>query len=1247
MMIGKRTGRRLARFRSAPFFKAPFWVHGLLTAVLASGGAATVNLSETERLWRRPGARVIKRAAELPPPVRGGALRPRRSAGLTQTRLLCGYSKLPLSFEANIGQSAIPGVKFIARGRGTTLLLAASQAFLILTQPVRQSGLDSKSAGVGLLTKTDPAGLRGAALVPAVRSRTQYRNESSLVIRIEFVGANPSAAISGADALPGKAQYFNGSDPRKWRTDATTFSRVRYRDIYPGTDLIFYGSQHHLEFDFVVSPGFDPAAIRLRFDNAGAAGRTLSLQVDGSGDLLLGAEAVQVRFHKPRAHQPQGDSCRAEFGSRFNPLRSTTGATGHSPDAGFVLAGKDEVGIQVKDYDLTRPLVIDPLVTYATYLGGGGYDAATSIAVDSSGDAYVTGYTRSIDFPVTPGTVQSVYGGGQLYGDAFVTKLNAAGTAVVYSAYLGGSDEDVGTAIAVDSSGNATLAGYTRSSNFPATPGAFRPSFAGGTCGQSPSTFPCGDAFVAKLNAAGNGLVYSTYLGGSLDDWAVGLALDAFANAYVTGTTKSSDFPTTPGALATTYGGGTCGPDPCVTGYLTKLSGDGSTVVYSTYLGGSGDRGQAVAVDGSGSAYVTGFAGSSSFPTTPGAFQTLPAQNGDAFVLKLKPDGSGLAYSTYLGGDGDDVGTSLAIDSSGNALVAGLTGSQNFPTTPGAFQRTCGGCVNNFHDAFATKLNATGSALIYSTLLGGGSEDLAYGVAVDSAGNAYLTGRTLSTDFPTPNALQGKCGGGCAAGQSDAFVAALDATGSGLLYSTYFGGSGSETGYGIALDTAGNAYVAGVTTSSDLLTTAGAVQTTPGGSADAFLAKIGGTDGAAISLIPSTLTFTSQPIGTTSLPQAVTVTNLGTAPLLIASISTVGDFSETHTCGTSVAAGAGCAIDVTFTPTATGVRSGTLTISDNAIGSPQTVGLSGGSAAAFELVADKTSAAVIKGADSAGFTISTPSPSASTGSISLACAGNAPARCTFNPVSIVPGQSAALMVSNLTAVTGNTLTFSVTGTSGSESASLSLEIMLADFSLSISPGASTLVAGQTATGSLALTPLGGFDRMVSLACSGAPPGASCSVSPLSLALNGATVSTATVTLTTTVRSTTSGHPTFPPTGFRGLCFWFGFFVLTSVGLANRLRARAEAARTKRPVARTPAGRCLKKTFASASAAVLALLALALASCGGGPDTPRTFQGPSGTPAGTYSVSVTGNYSGASSGTTLKLTHAATLTLTVN
>jgi len=218
------------------------------------------------------------------------------------------------------------------------------------------------------------------------------------VIRIEFVGANPSAEISGADALPGKAHYFIGSDPRKWRTDATTFSRVHYRGLYPGTDLIFYGSQHQLEFDFVVSPGSDPAAIRLRFDNAGAAGRTLSLQVDGSGDLLLGAEAVKVRFHKPNAHQPQGGSCRAGFETRFNPLRSTTRATGHSPDARFVLAGKNEVGIQVKDYDPSRPLVIDPLVTYATCLGGGGYDAATSIAVDSSGNSYVTGYTRSIDF---------------------------------------------------------------------------------------------------------------------------------------------------------------------------------------------------------------------------------------------------------------------------------------------------------------------------------------------------------------------------------------------------------------------------------------------------------------------------------------------------------------------------------------------------------------------------------------------------------------------------------------------------------------------------------------------------------------------------------------------------------------------------------------------------------------------------------------------------------------------------------
>jgi len=506
----------------------------------------------------------------------------------------------------------------------------------------------------------------------------------------------------------------------------------------------------------------------------------------------------------------------------------------------------------VATYDRTHPLVIDPVLSYSTYLGGSGNDFASGIAVDAAGNAYVTGSTDSTNFPTTAGAFAGVTGSS----DAFVTKLDPSGSTLVYSTYLGGSGDDVARGIAVDASGNAYVTGQTSSPDLP-TANAFQPVFVGGPADLGPAG-PY-DGFVTKLDSTGSTLLYSTYLGGNDADVSFAVAVDASGNAYVAGWTRSSDFPTTPGAFAVSR----TGADDA---FVAKLDPTGSALVYSTFLGGSNniktanplDTGRAIAVDGSGSAYVTGYTYSSDFPTTAGAFQTIfgsGAFGHVAFVTKLDPAGSALVYSTFLGGtSGIDEGLGLAIDAGGNAYVTGVTLSSDFPTTPGAFQSVSGGA----RDAFVTKLNPAGSLLVYSTYLGGGKHDLASAIAVDAAGNAFVAGTTgpledgcnssfpCTDDFPTTaGAVQPVYGGGF----RDAFLATLDSSGSALIFSTYLGGSGNDSGIGIALDSGANAYIAGATASSNFPTTAGAFQPifaggdnrpNPGDSFDAFVGKIAG-----------------------------------------------------------------------------------------------------------------------------------------------------------------------------------------------------------------------------------------------------------------------------------------------------------------------------------------------------------------------------------------------------------------------
>jgi hypothetical protein len=462
---------------------------------------------------------------------------------------------------------------------------------------------------------------------------------------------------------------------------------------------------------------------------------------------------------------------------------------------------------------------------YGTFIGGSSWACGEGIAVDGGGNAYVTGFTYSSDFPTTPGAFDTSLDGY----DAFVVKLNPNGSSLSYGTFIGGSSYDYGWGIAVDGGGNAYVTGEAESSDFPTTTGAFDTSHNGGY-----------DAFVVKLDPNGSSLVYGTFIGGSDDEWGFGIAVDGGGNAYVTGLTESSDFPTTSGAFDRSINGHR-------DAFVVKLSQSGSSLSYGTFLGGeigSPDYGHAIAVDDEGYAYVTGYTEFSDFPTTPGAFDTSYNWGGDAFVVKLDPDGSSLSYGTFIGGSDDEYGWGIAVDGGGNAYVTGKTRSSDFPTTSGAFDPSLSG----YYDTFVVKLDPNGSSILYGTFIGGSSLDWDFGIAVDGGGNAYVTGVTWSSNFPTtPGAFDTTCGtdGNCnydgTYKYADAFVVKLNPNGSSLVYGTFIGGSDDEWGFGIAVDGGGNAYVTGEAESSDFPTTSGAFDTSHNGGYDAFVVKLNPT----------------------------------------------------------------------------------------------------------------------------------------------------------------------------------------------------------------------------------------------------------------------------------------------------------------------------------------------------------------------------------------------------------------------
>jgi hypothetical protein len=1027
-----------------------------------------------------------------------------RDFSTAKARLLKSYRALPMSFELNQGQ-ADRTVRFQARGQGYAILLKPSEALLALQPPSQNTRVPEK--------------------------RGELPRPSSRVLKMRIEGANPSAPATGLHRLPGISNYFIGNDPSRWHTHIPTYEKVQFENVRPGVNLVYYGNQSQLEYDFVLSPGVRPESLSLSFEGSDAT-------VDEQGDLVFTSTGGKITFRRPVAYQ----CYKPEPGSK------------HFLSASYVLKGHNRVGFDVPDYDPHEPLIIDPVLNYSTYLGGNGGDTGNAIALDTIYDAYVTGSTASTNFPTKTSVIatspyQKTYGGDT---DAFVTEVRYDGEAIIYSTYLGGNNFDVGNGIAVDSSGDAYITGTTYSANFPiSSQNVFQPTLGGNS-----------DAFVSKLDPSGSRLLYSSYLGGSNYDYGLGIALDQYGKAYLTGSTQSTDFPISVNAIQT----GNAGNGDAFAAEVSLQSAGLADLVYSTYLGGGGaDSGQGIAVDLSGAFYVVGYTFSTNFPTF-NAYQPKNAGNVNAFITKFSPGGSTFAFSTYLGGTGDDRGWAVALDDQLNIYVTGsalqptpctlastppgttlCNPSATFPTTPGAWQTYTVSQYPGYSDVFVTKLNYPGSALLYSTLLGGALTDSPAGIAVDGLYNAYVTGYTQSNNFPTANAVQASyTGGTCGPNPCpDAFITEVNPQGTALVYSTYLGGSLANWGNGIALDSSipPNTYVVGTTTSSDFPAIALAYQGGPGnttGLGNAFISKLEPADAPAVALTPQSLAFgnvaeyTTENLTALAQPATVTVMNPSTVPLQITSITTTGDFAETDNCvGTLPAGGGRCTINVTFTPTVLVAETEQLGIADNATGSPHLVLLTGTGITPVTTVQFTPPSLTFPGTKmnttSAPQTVTVTNTSTSNIPLTItaiAVTGDFAEtnNCPATPFSLPPAGYCSFYVTFTPTGTG-TLTGNLTLTDnvGSGASSLALTgVGNPVFNLTSPTLQQNLNIGTTTTTfTITLLAPSSFTDAVTLSCTG---GASCAFNPTTIAFGQPTLYPTTSTLTLTGLSASTTNP---------------------------------------------------------------------------------------------------------------------------
>ena len=1248
-------------------------------------------------------------AATPPPPAPVGAARLDRDFG-----------KVPLSFEPNRGQ-VDSQVQFLSRGQGYALYLTPGEAVLQLQKPT------AKETSLGKDGRPVPQ--------PAPETST---------LRMTLVGADAKAAVSGEQPLPGTANYFVGNDSSKWHAALPTYKRVSYKSVYPGVDLVYYGNQRELEYDFIVAPEADAAKIALQFTGANPV-------VDKAGDLVLSVQGEEARFHKPVVYQLDGDRKLAVEGSYQ------------------IADGK--VGFALGAYDHSKALVIDPVLSYLTYIGGSSNDLLNGMAIDSAGSVYIVGTTNSTDYPVKnayKATDPNVIAAPNPLA-IFVSKFNATGTALVYSTYLGSSEYTYGNGIAVDSGGNAYVVGYTAYGDYPVTSGAFQT-----LCGAN-NTIPQGSpagvrangcvgagqgdsgGLLTKLSPSGTSLVYSTYLSGNNYNEIKAVAVNSAGEAYVTGATNSFCpdppynangtgyqsyycFPTTTGtAQSPTNRGGTIGD-----AFLAKFDAAGANLLYSSILGGtfnpgygSSAVGYAVAVDAAGNGYI---GGSATFPllTTAGSYQpAITSQTGvRGFVAKFNTTSKQLLYSTFLSGTtagGSDTVYGIAADAAGNAYLAGSTAQCTFPTTAGAYQVQASyppGTTTNCNAGFVTKLNPSGSALVWSTFIGNepapaNNSTQLNAITLGNDGSIYVAGQAGGYGYSVLNPVVPQTNT-----SRVPVITRLNSTGSSLLFSTTLSGTAasSDAATGIAVDPAGNIYVGGQTNSFTMPVTQGAFQTTnktPGGNAyTGFVAKIAPLSTSTTTLVVSpasasfgqtvTLTATvagpqggSVPTGTVSFKNGSTT--LGTGTLNSSGVAT---FTSTtlapNTCSiTAVYAGDSGYSGSTSTAqplTVAAVSTTTvLTITPAATFTGQTVTISAkitpvsGSAIPTGTVTFKNGSTVLSAVavDSTGKAVlTTSSLGVATYSITAAYSGDATfATSTSSAGALVITASLSttttLSASATSAVVGTGITFTAqvspasgsivatgtvtfkdgstalgtgtldgtgkvtyvtsaltvsthsitavyggdTGNNSSTSAALTITITAAapDFTLSLTATSGNASLKQInaqatplvrlATTTATVTPLNDFNAATTFSCSGLPSNSTCAFSPATLTPSGSPI-TSTVTITTDVvkanliqgvvsSNTTNSNPArkspFLPVG--GSAIVLGLLCCTGFGGHKALRNLT---------------RCLVAFF------TLATLTLSITGCG---DTPVVK-----TPAGTYNVVVT-----ATAGATI---HNATYTLTV-
>lgn len=1087
---------------------------------------------------------------------------------------VAGYLEaLPLAFEPSQGQSSV-GVKYIARGAHYNVFFTPSETVLVL----------------GASFRTKPAENQGANPVD--------------VLWMRLAGANASADLVAVDQLPGKTNYFIGP-PENWRTDIPNFRRILQRQVYPGIDISYHGTEGQLEEDFVVSPGADPRVIRLAFEGAKL------VRTNSSRELEITLKGGEVILRAPVAYQETNGSKKLVTVS-------------------YVSSNDRRVGFRVGDYDRRLPLVIDPILSYSTYLGGSNIDGANGIAVAPDGTAFIAGGTFSINFPTAHPLQPNRGGPFDLSQDAFVAKLSADGSTLLYSTYLGGAADDVANGIAVDTFGDAYVVGTTHSPDFPVTGGAFDPDCADdGGCGGKKCNnlgLVVSNAFVSKLNPEGSGLIYSSFLGHFENVTGEAIAVDVNQIAYVTGSTQFNPLPqgafcgpftVTANALQPAFGGG------FTDAYVTAVSATGSSLLYSSYLGGSNeDVGLGIAADTNVNAYVTGVTYSADFPTV-NPLQAIYGGAGDAFLAKVNTNGSGpasLVYSTFLGGTGLDQGNGVAVDRGGSVFVAGGTTSTSLGTA-GVVQPNChldstGACEG---DAFVAKFNPGANpvlTLAYLTYLGGSLADTATGIAVEPvnppSGFAYVTGSTVSPDFPVVGAVfQPKFGGG----NADAFVAKLDPNGAAIVYSGYLGGTNTDSGYGIAADQAGNAYIAGQTCSLDF-PLSNPEQNASGGNCDAFVSKVSILNG--IQVNPAGLVFSAQSLGTTSHSQVITLTS-GDSAVSLSAITVdpaspnPADFVMATTCGASLPPGGQCTVTVSFTPQGAGLRKASIPITATAAGLTQNVVVPlNGQASTLTLSASSLSF----GQQQVGL--------APTNPLSITATNNGTSPVTFSSITAsgdfteaddcikAPLQPSTNCVISVL-FTPSTAGSSVGALTLTDNAPGSPQIILltgtgvgqqSDFSISATPSSATVAAGNSAAIAVTLTSFSGFSQPVTLSCTGLPVAASCSFSQNVLTPGGSGPLTTTLTISTGLR--TQAPPRLPrnsppATGWRGIPM---SWLLCGIAMAAMICMAS-----------------LKGRRAKAVLGASVVLAILLAACSNGSGGAAGV--PAGTPAGNSQVMVTG------------------------